>query len=96
MHECVITLVKHTKTANGADIIETEKDRYDLMATEKSVGMRETYQALSVGLKPEKVFIISDYLDYEDQKILIFEEEKYEIIRTYKKDDNQLEITVTR
>jgi len=96
MLECIITLVKYNRTSNGADIEEVEDDSYDLVATERSVGMRESYEALSVGIKPERVFVISDYLDYEGQKTLFYNDERYEIIRTFRKDTDELEITVTR
>ena len=95
MLETVITLIEYDRAVVGADIKRTEKEKYDLIASERSVGMKEKYEALNVGLQIERVFVISDYLDYKGQKNLIHEAIEYEVIRTFRK-ENSLEIYVTR
>lgn len=73
----------------------------------KSISQTEFYQAQTADKKPEIKFCISDYLDYQNQKYLIHiktdqdhiepedvhEGVRYNILRTYRKEDNQLEIT---
>ncbi len=87
-----------------ADEIETEKkDEYgnpvlELKSTQvfaklTSIGMKEFYQAQTAGLKPEIKFIIPDYLDYAEQKLLLHEGVRYQILRTYRNESNELEIT---
>lgn len=94
MYDEVITLLNITTTTNDyGDMIETETKK-DVFAQVKSIGMKETYQALSVGLKPELIFILADYYDYENQKAIEYEGERYSVIRTYRK-SNELELVVT-
>lgn len=97
MYNEVITLLTITEESDGMDTIETITKETDLFAKALSVGMKESYEAKSVGLKPELVFEIADYLDYEGQEEIRFNDERYKVLRTYrKKDGNELEITVTR
>ena len=48
--------------------------------------------AQSSGLKPELKFVIADYLDYQNEPELMFNNRKYQVLRTFKKDIS-LEIT---
>lgn len=59
-----------------------------------SIGQNEFYQAQATGLKPELKFEIADYLDYENEKELIYQNVRYQVLRTYRKSTKQLEITV--
>lgn len=97
MYNEVITLLTITEETEGMDTIESVPKETVLFAKVLSVGMKEVYEAKSVGLKPELVFEIADYLDYEGQEAISYNEERYTVLRTYrKKDGNELEITVTR
>ena len=97
MYNELIKLLTITEEAEGIDIVEAITKTNELAAKVLSVGMKETYEALSVGLKPELVFEIADYLDYEGQEVIEYEEERYKVLRTFrKKTGNELEITVTR
>jgi len=93
----LITLISINEEQDGIDVLEGIPERVDLAAKALSVGMKETYEAMSVGLKPEIVFEIADHLDYNGQNAIEFEGKKYKVLRTYgKKTGNELEITVTR
>lgn len=59
----------------------------------KSIGMKEFYQAQTAGSKPEIKFIITDYMDYQGQEYLIHNDIRYQILRTYRTGNNELEIT---
>lgn len=96
MYNDEITLLTIARNQSGADIVETITKEYDVLADIRSVGMKENYEAFSVGLKPELVIVIADYLDYEGQERLIYNDIQYQIIRTYKKSTRELEIVVTR
>lgn len=75
----------------GDEILEVI-DR-EVFARVLSVGMKEFYQAQSAGFKPEIVFEIEDYLDYEKEKKLVYQGMVYQILRTYRKSTNALQIT---
>lgn len=75
----------------GDPIVELEKT--ELFAEQKSIGQKEFYQAQTEGEKPEIKFVIPDYLDYDDQQIVIHEGVRYKVLRTYRNTKNELEIT---
>ena len=65
-----------------------------LWAESLSIGMKEFYQAETAnGFKPEIKFKIPDYSDYSGEPYLIHDDIRYKILRTYKTDTNELEIT---
>lgn len=61
----------------------------------RSVGRSEFYQANATGYKPELVFILADYLDYNDETLVDHDGKRYRVIRAYRK-DQELELVVTR
>lgn len=94
MYSEVIRLLKSVNTTDETgEIVETTTER-TILAKWLSVGQQEFYQAQATGLKPELKFEIADYLDYEDEKELIHDNKRYQILRTYRKSTRQLEITV--
>ena len=94
MYDQIIALINQTKTIDeSGDTIHTESSR-EIFAEQLSVGMKEFYMAASPGLKPEKKFRIADYLDYEGEEYLEHEGKRYKILRTYRTESNELEITV--
>lgn len=62
----------------------------------QSVGRREYYEASSHGLAPEWVLVLSDYAEYEDEKVCLFEGRLFKIIRTYVRQDHRIELTIER
>lgn len=96
MYNDIIQLLTITKTENGiGDIVETITEQ-EVFAKIRSVGMKEKYEALAVGLKPELVFVLADYYDYDNQEFINYETNRYKVLRTFQKDSNELEIVVTR
>lgn len=82
----------------------SEKDEYgdpvcrelrtqEIFADQKSISQTEFYQAQTAGTKPEVKFTIPDYLEYAGQQYLIHRDVRYKVLRTYRKDDNELEVT---
>ena len=59
-----------------------------------SIGQTEFYQAQATGYKPELKFVIADYLDYDYETMIKYNEKLYRVIRTYRS-GQELEITVT-
>lgn len=91
----VITLIQQTHGVDAyGDPIITETAR-DVFARLGSIGQQEFYQAHSVGLKPEIKFVLTDYLDYEGESLVLYEGQRYRVLRTFRK-GQELEITVYR
>lgn len=100
MYENLIKLVSEQKSADdyGDTVIETVER--NVLAELRSITQTEFYQAQASGLKPEIKFVIADYLDYQNEKIIKYapymgEEEVYTVLRTYR-NNNQLEIVCKR
>src|SRR5690554_853289 len=69
--------------------VETRKP---VLCNIKSIGRNEFYAAAQTGLKPEITFVIHGY-EYNEEKEVEFEGEKYKVIRTYMKDFEEMELT---
>lgn len=61
----------------------------------KSVGRTEFYNAAATGLRPELVFVVHGY-EYNGEQLVEFEGVRYQVIRTYQVDFEELELTVER
>lgn len=101
MYNEVIKLVAEAKSVDEyGDTIAVETER-KVFAELKSIGQSEFYQAHAVGLKPEIKFVLSDYLEYANEKIVKYqafnqtEEEAYTVLRTYR-NGNELELVCKR
>ena len=92
MFRDVITLVSESPAAHGVldDVTETQKQ---VFCSVRSVGMTEAYQAMSNGLHPQFVFVLSECADYNGEKIVIYHDKRYRIIRTYQQNQG-MELTV--
>lgn len=88
----LITTTVSTTVNSQGDYPVTRTDR-QIFAAVKSIGTKEFYEAATAGMKPEIKFVIQDYLDYEGEKELAFNGFRYQILRTYRMQSNQLEIT---
>jgi len=61
----------------------------------RSVYSNDFYQAAQLGLKPSLVLILSNYMDYEGERLVDFEGVRYNVIRVYRKEESDsLEITL--
>lgn len=91
-----------TLVATGSKVVRNETE---VFCGRKSVGYREFYAAIEVGLNPSYVFEM-DVDEYEracsveggKRQIpteLIYDGAKYNIIRTYEKPDGTIEVTTS-
>lgn len=88
----VITLITQTRGVDSyGDPTFTETTR-DVFARLASIGQKEFYQAQAVGLQPEIKFILADYLDYQNEKLVQHNGARYHVLRTYR-NGQQMEIT---
>ena len=67
----------------------TKRKRY---AQTNSIRQSEVYQAGAVGLKPEIMFEIWAF-EYNQEQFLEYNGKNYKIIRTYKRNDEKIELT---
>lgn len=99
MRNDVCTLI--TRTANGSQISENE---IEIFCEKSSCTRSEFYQAYGVGLSP-KLNLEIDPEDYENASVLVGDKNitpqkvihngaKYNILRTYQKDESILSLTV--
>lgn len=69
----------------------------DVFAEIRSVRQKEFYLAMNEGIQPTYVFVLTDYADYDDQKLIRYNDELYDVVRTYTPVDGQtIEITVRK
>jgi SPP1 family predicted phage head-tail adaptor len=90
-----LTLIGETYTEDeiGNQIpVETETV---ILCGLKSVSRSEFYNAAVSDLKPERVFMIHPY-EYNGEKKVEFEGERYRVIRTYQKDTEEMELIVEK
>ena len=92
-----VTLISVTEEENTiGDTVQTESTCISY-AEILSPYMRETYEALAQGLKPEFMVVLpSWYDDYHGEPLLEYLGIRYKIIRAYKAKDLSCELTVTR
>lgn len=90
----VIYLIAETPAARGVFEKPETKERM-VFTTVRSVGMRETYEAMAHDMKLEAVFELSDRAEYEGEKLCRWDKQLYEIVRTYDT-GNKFELTVKR
>ena len=77
----------------GAAVNETTRT---VKVTEKGVGMNEAYQAMGLGLNPEKRLLIPYGKDYCKERELIYEGERWKVIRTAENEYNGVILTIQR
>jgi len=91
MYNDVIYLISTQKTKNEiGDLIE-ERIQTMRFAKVKSIGQSEFYQAQAQGMKPEIKFVLADYLDYDNQEEVVYNNFVYKVLRTYRS-GNEMEI----
>lgn len=81
----VLTLVSQTITTHddyGNEVLTT-KTR-DVLCQIYGVSRNEFYSASQAGLKPEIIARLSDYADYQGEKVAVFHGDEFDIIRTYR------------
>lgn len=87
----VLTLIAESQPHGVLETpTETPKQVY---CTVRSVGMNEAYTAMSNGLHPQFIFDLTDYSDYNGEKVCEYKGVRYRIIRTYRRNQS-IELTV--
>lgn len=89
-----ITLLRENPEAHGVFDTPTETP-VEVFAEVRSVTSSEYYRALSAGIEPELVFVLTDYADYNGEKVFLYEGVRWRVIRTYTR-NMSIEITAGR
>ena len=90
--EVIYLLTTQNVTNEVGDQIE-QQEKTMRFAKLKSIGQTEFYQAQANGLKPELKFVLADFLEYEGQEEVIYNNFRYKVLRTFKPEDkNEIEI----
>lgn len=91
----VVTLITDSPVPHGVyddpEVIERK-----VYCVVKSVTRNEAYEALSHGLHLSWVLVLSHYAEYKDELTCRFEGTLYNIVRTYVRDDNAIELVLER
>lgn len=101
MFDSVIKLVSEKKIVDDYGDLQKQCTERTVFAEIKSINQSEFYQAQATGLRPEIKFVLSDYLEYQNEELVKFqdfsqcEEETYKVIRTYR-NGNSLELVCKR
>lgn len=95
LHADVLTLITDSPAEAGVFDPRTETAR-DVLCTVRSVGMREAYEAMGHGLRPEWVFVLSHDFEYQGEQRCRYHGVEYRVIRTYVTEADGIEITVER
>ena len=100
----IITLIGVIEAKNAAaEIAETETET-EVYADCRSITRSEFYAAQTAGIKAEIAFTVKA-IDYEDQQKIVYnrkgtgnsaDDEIYDVIRTYQKDPDNIEIVCKR
>ena len=77
----------------GAAASETQRT---VKVTEKAVGMNEAYQAMGLGLNPEKRLLIPYEKDYRGERELEYEGERWKVLRVAGGEFNGVLLTIQR
>ena len=91
MYDSVAYLLSETKTVNDiGDTISVPVER-KVYVDSKSARQSEFYQAQAVGLRAEIMFEMRR-TEYNGEQRIKYDEEEYDIIRTYKKNNDFIEL----
>lgn len=91
----VAELITEAPKAHGVLDAPTETTR-KVYCTVKSVGQSEIYQAKASGLNPELKLILAHAFEYHGEKALIYDGERWKILRAYVNEGDQIELTIQK
>ena len=91
----VILLVTKNRKAHGVHETTTDTQR-PVLCTKKSARQSEYYEGHNAGFRPEYQFDLTLKADYHGESSLIFNEQEYDVIRTYETKTGGLEIIAGR
>lgn len=89
----IYLIIEKCEIDEYGDKIPSEDTRR-VLAHISSVKQSEFYQAHASGFKPEIVFVLRNF-EYKGEGSLKYNDKKYKVIRSYNKDDGNVELVCT-
>lgn len=78
----VLYLIDEAPAAHG--IFDKPQETQTMVYCQvRSVSRSEFWRAFENGIEPELVFVLSEYADYQGQKVLLYNGKRYRVVRTY-------------
>lgn len=93
LSSCVLIRFNPDAHEAGEDPVS---ERRRVKCTEKAVGLAEAYQAMGIGLNPEKRLLIPYERDYHGERELEYEGERWKVIRVAGNEYNGAMLTIGR
>ena len=93
LSSCVLITFNPDAHEAGADPVSL---RRTVKCIEKGVGMSEAYQAMGIGLNPEKKLLIPYERDYQGERELEYNGERWKVIRMGSGEWNGVTLTIQR
>lgn len=66
-----------------------------VFCAQRSIGMKEFYEASARDFYPEIKFVLADYLDYNGEQLCDYKGQRYRVLRTFRT-GQELELVVAR
>jgi SPP1 family predicted phage head-tail adaptor len=95
MRADVLDLIAVYPEASGVGTEPTETKR-TVFCTVRSIGQQEAYLALGQGLNPELKVILAHDFEYEGERLCELGGVRYDILRTYVTEADEIELTLQR
>lgn len=76
-------------------LIADDGTRREVFCEVRSIGQKEFYDSYATDFYPELKLVLADHLDYEGERLVEHEGQRYRVIRTYRAGQS-LELTVER
>ena len=93
--DSVIKLIGETKTQDKYGVWRSTETYRQIYCNVTSVSLSEFHEAGRIGLNPQYRFLVF-HADYAGETICEYEGQRYSIYRTYRRDDDTLELYVER
>ena len=95
MYDTVATLRSVTYTQDSALNQVPVYTNREVFVKPRSVSRNDFYQAALSGLKPSIVLVISTAEDYQGEKVVLFEDKEYTVLRVYQRPEkDEVELTL--
>lgn len=94
-HELTLILPGRIEEDEIGNQIPIDPKETTVLCSLKSVGRSEFYNAAATGLRPELVFVVHGY-EYSGERLVEFEGKRYNVVRTYANDYEEIELTCER
>ncbi len=91
-------IVELGKVKISNDDIGNQKKTYnfrEVFADIRSISQNEFYTAAQSGFKPIFKVVLADYLDYDNEEVIKYNNKIYSIIRVYR-NNLEIELTITQ